>query len=104
MAQVTVSINGHAYAVACDPGQEGRIRELARLIDVKVGAFAQQFSQAGEARLLVLAALTLADELNEAREAARAAPAAQDPALAGGIAELARRIETVAAQLESPHV
>lgn len=108
MAQVTVSINGHSYTVACDTGQEERIRALARIIDGRVGNFAQQFAQAGESRLLVLAALTLADELAEAGEAARQAPPApertDDPALVAGIDRLAARIEEVAARLEASHI
>ena len=62
MPQVSITINGRAYPVACDEGEEDRIRDLARLIDSKVAGFARQVGQAGEARLLVLAALVLADE------------------------------------------
>ena len=109
MPQVTITINGHPYAVACDAGEEHRIRELARLVDAKVAGFAQQAARAGEARLLMLAALLLADELGEANDAlrrlgARAAASADDPALADGIDQLARRIEAVASQLESSHI
>ena len=32
MPQVTVTINGHPHAVQCDPGEEHRIRDLARLV------------------------------------------------------------------------
>ena len=109
MPQVTVTINGHPYAVQCDPGEEPRIRDLARVIDAKVMNFAQQFGRAGEARLMMLAALTLADELSEAQEAlkrltARAAASDEDPVMADGIERLARRIEAVAKQLESAHL
>jgi cell division protein ZapA len=109
MPQVTVTINGHPHAVQCDPGEEHRIRELARLVESKVASFGDQAQRAGEARLLVLAALMLADELTEAtdnlrRLGARAAASADDPALADGIDRLARRIETVASRLEIPHI
>ena len=56
MPQVSITINGRSYPVACDEGEEDRIRELARVIDSKVAGFARQVGQAGEARLLVLAA------------------------------------------------
>jgi cell division protein ZapA len=104
MPQISVTINGRSYPVACDEGQEARIRELARLIDGKVAAFARQV---GEARLLVLAALVLADELADAKEARRGADgdgAANGHALAGSVDRLAQRIEAVAAQLESSHI
>ncbi len=70
MAQITVSINGRGYPVACNDGEEQRITELARYIDAKVKGFAQELGQIGEARLLVLTALVLADELAEAQEGA----------------------------------
>ncbi len=65
MPQITVTINGHPHAVQCDPGEEHRIRELARLVEAKVATFGDQAQRVGEARLLVLAALVLADELTE---------------------------------------
>jgi cell division protein ZapA len=107
MPQVTVTINGRAYPVACDEGEEDRIRELARIIDGKVASFARQVGQAGEGRLLVLAALVLADELSEANEAARRSgtqPAGDHAAVAGSVSRLAQRIEAVAARLESSHI
>jgi len=110
MAQVTITINGRNYPVACNSGEEGRIGELARYVDGKVKAFAKEFGAVGEARLLLLTALVLADELAEAREAQNghhaagnsAAPAAES--LAGGIDDLAERIEAIAARLETPHI
>jgi cell division protein ZapA len=109
MPQVNVTINGRAYAVQCDPGEEHRIRELARVVDGKASSFAESTVRAGEARVLVLAALMLADELAEAHDAlrrlnARAGASADDPALADGIERLARRIEVVASRLETTHI
>jgi cell division protein ZapA len=106
MPQVSIMINGRAYPVACDEGEEDRIRGLARLIDSKVAGFARQVGQAGEARLLVLAALVLADELTEANEARRLGtqPPADSAAVAGSVSRLAQRIEAVAARLESSHI
>jgi cell division protein ZapA len=110
MPQVTIAINGRSYAIACDPGEEERIRQLARMIDAKVVGFAKDAPQAGEARLLVLAALLLADELAETKETLRRGrerggangPANPDEAaLASGIDRLASRIENVAARLEA---
>jgi cell division protein ZapA len=106
MPQVSIMINGRSYPVACDEGEESRIRDLARVIDSKVAGFARQVGQAGEARLLVLAALVLADELNEANEAARrlGTKAPENVAVAGSVSRLAQRIEAVAARLESSHI
>ena len=68
MAQITVTINGRAYPVACNEGEEAAHRaSSARYIDAKVAGFARELGQIGEARLLVLAALVLADELADAQ-------------------------------------
>lgn len=109
MPQISVTINGRSYPIACKDGEEQRIRDLARSIDAKVAAFARQVGQAGEARLLVLAALVLADELDEANETVRrlseqAVQAADDAPLAAGVERLAQRVEAVAARLETSHI
>ena len=110
MAQVTITINGRNYPVACNAGEEGRIGELARYVDGKVKAFAKEIGAVGEARLLLLTALVLADELAEAREMQNghdgagngAAPVAEN--LAGGIDDIAQRIEAIAMRLETSHI
>jgi cell division protein ZapA len=107
MAQISISINGRSYPVACSEGEEQRIAELSRYVDSKVKAFARDLGQIGEARLLVLAALVLADELADAqahghkRENGRAP---EDGILAMGIDGLAQRIEAIAARLEEAHI
>lgn len=117
MAQVLLSINGRNYPVACDDGQEERIRQLGQYIDRKVAEFAGKLGQIGDARLILMAALVVADELAEATEALRRhrQPAglsggrasaehdrdiATEAVLAAGIESLAARIEAVAARLE----
>jgi cell division protein ZapA len=112
MSQVSVTINGHPYKIACDDGQEPRIRRLAQYVDARVGDFVKRVGQAGEARLLLLAALVIVDELSDANEAlqqeksrSRAAEIEADDAVDGaasGIHSLAQRIEAIAARLESP--
>jgi cell division protein ZapA len=108
MTQITVTINGRAFPITCDDGQEPRIRRLAQYVDAKVGDFVRNVGQVGEARLILLAALVIADELSDANEAlaqekgrSRFAESAADTA-AAGIGRAAQRIETVAARLESP--
>ena len=109
MAQVTVTINGRNYPVACNTGEEGRIGELARYVDAKVKAFARDAAQVGEARLLLLAALVLADELTEAKDAtSRSRPgngaAHDEDRLAASVDALAGRIEAIALKLETHHI
>ncbi len=98
MAQVAVSLNGREYMIGCGPGEEARIRELARSIDSRIRKFGAQAGQTGEARLLVMTLLTMADELTEAKGGANGH---SPDAFADGIKALAKRIETVADRLES---
>jgi cell division protein ZapA len=109
MPQITVTINGRPYPVACEAGEEERVAEMARYVDGKMQHFAAAHGQIGEARLLVLAALLLADELTDAREAGRHAgttngTAAGEAIMADGIAALASRIEAIASKLETAHI
>ena len=109
MGQVNLTINSRPFAVTCDDGQEGRIRRLGQYVDAKVMEFVGNIGQVGEVRLLLLAALVIADELADANEAlrlersgARAADAAAvTEAAASGINGIAQRVEAIAARLES---
>jgi len=69
VAQVTLQINGRGYAVGCDEGEQEHLAELARYIDLKVSELAGKVGAVGEARLFLLACLTLADELESATAA-----------------------------------
>ncbi len=85
MPKVDININGRLYAVACDDGQENRVRELAGMVDTRVRALTGPgpVGGAGEIQVLVLASLMLADELSETKTAleAREMPAPAQPAL-----------------------
>ena len=89
MAKVDISINGRVYAVACDEGQEGRVRELAGLMESRVRQLtgAAPVGSFGETQILVLASLMLADELSEAKAALEARSTAPAPATANGSAD-----------------
>jgi cell division protein ZapA len=117
MAQIMLTINGRSYPIACDDGQEDRIRQLGQYIDRKVTEFAGKWGQIGDARLILMASLVITDELAETNEAMRrqrqsgnGAPGqasvehdrdlATEAVLAAGIESLAARIEAVAARLE----
>ena len=108
MASVAVTVNGRAFSLTCDDGEEGRIRRLAQYVDQKVGEFAGRLGQVGEARLILLAALVIADELAEAnaRLAAEAGGGAVENGAAAaraadGLLGLAARLEAIAARFES---
>ncbi len=109
MAEISLSIHGRSYEIACDDGQEAHLEELARYLDAKVGQLAQSVGPAGEARLLVMAALLIADELHNALQQVEDLKALADErdarrqrldaSAAAAIEGCARRIEDVAARL-----
>jgi len=66
MAQVTVTIDGKAYRMACDEGQEPHLEGLAASFDRYVGHLKSQFGEIGDLRLTVMAAIMVMDELSEA--------------------------------------
>jgi cell division protein ZapA len=68
MAHVTVTIAGRQYRMACEDGQEGHLEGLANDLDQRVARLRGSFGEIGDSRLLVMAALTLSDELSEARQ------------------------------------
>ena len=109
MAEVVVTINGRAFPLTVADGEEPRIRRLASYVDGKVGEFVKAHGQIGEARLILLAALVIADELSDTsdlvhteRSRSRLNGAGEDTsAVAAGIRDLAARIESIAARLET---
>ena len=72
MAQLTIEVNGRSYAVGCEDGQEAHLRRLAATIDYQVRQLAAEVGPLGETRLLLMAALMLADELAAAKGQAAA--------------------------------
>jgi cell division protein ZapA len=104
MGQIVVTVNNRDFSLGCEDGQEARTRRLAGYVDAKIGEFSRSGGQAGEPRLLLLAALLIADELsdvNDGRQHERNLARASDSGAADGIRRLAHRIETIAARLES---
>jgi cell division protein ZapA len=96
MSNVTVTIGGRHYTVACAPGEEAHIEMLGHSIDDKLQGMANLSGQS-EARTLLFAALLLADELHEQQSG----PAAEDGAAAEALERLAGRLESLAERLES---
>jgi cell division protein ZapA len=67
MAHVTVSINSRQYRMACEDGEEGHLAELAIDFDRRIEQLRERFGEIGDSRLLVMAALTVSDQLSEAK-------------------------------------
>ncbi len=97
MSNVTLSIGGRQYLVACATGEEARVAELGEAIEAKVREIGA--SGHNEVRLLLFAALLLADENHELKSKAGSAAAPAGPS-AAVLEALADRLEKCASALE----
>ncbi|MFN3456548.1 MAG: cell division protein ZapA [Novosphingobium sp.] len=106
MSNVSLPIGGRNFAVSCADGEEAHIEMLGRMVDERARKIGGQQS---ETRMLLFAALMMADELHEAHRASPApvaepspapTPAQIDPAVVDRVNTLAARIEKLAAALE----
>jgi cell division protein ZapA len=107
MAVVEVAINGRAYQVACDDGQEQHLLQLGRELDARVRDLARTMGQVGDARLILMAGLLVADELSETRAEVvklkrnvEETRDASENSAAELLARFASRLENVAARLD----
>ena len=72
MSHINVTINGRQYRMACEAGQEDRLLQLAESFESRITELRGRFGEVGDGRLTVMAALTLADELLDAKHRLRA--------------------------------
>ena len=109
MAQVSVTIDGRKYRLACNEGEEARLKSLAGMIDEKIGEMRATFGEIGDQRLVIMAALTIADNLAEARDEAAAERKRSDAteqrtqAIGSSLDELGSRLEALATRLAGDH-
>jgi len=71
MTQVNATIAGRQFGLACEDGQEDHLHKLASDMDARIEGLRGRFGEIGDTRLTVMAALMLADELNEAQRRMR---------------------------------
>ena len=106
MPPISLSVCGRLYEVACEEGQIDHLRAMAAEIDERAQSLTAAIGTQPEARLLLMVALTLADELTELKQAKDQAEAglgsisASETAIVDTIAELTGRIEAIAHRLE----
>ena len=119
MAEVALTIAGRIYRMACGEGEEAHLEELALDLDGRIALLRQSFGEIGDQRLTVMAAITLADERQEAlgriagleaeiarlRSASASAEQSTDDrtaAAASAVEEAAARIERILQALDAP--
>lgn len=119
MPLVNVLVNGRAYTIACDDGEEDHLRDLGQYLDRRVRELGGTVGHVGDARLLLMAGLVIADELSDAlsqleardREIAGLKSAAGETKTQARVNEdraaealegAASRVEAIAARLARP--
>ncbi len=110
MADVSVSINGRQFNIACDDGQEQRVLDLANFVDARVKEMKQAGAGTNEQHLLVLASIVMADEMFDLRDSSANTNTAsldglqitsQDEGeIVSAIDQMAARIEKIAGGLD----
>jgi cell division protein ZapA len=107
MAQVTLRINGYAYTLGCQDGEERHLEAMGDEVSRRIDGVRLAAGPSGEARMLVMAALLMADDIFELRgklEAAEAAVAGApkaDPKLSRKLNRMVKRAEEIAEGLET---
>lgn len=113
MAHVSVTVNGRSYEISCDDGEEDHLFRLAQQVDSRVASLVASVGQVGDALLLLLASLLMADQVEELQtELARVHEGAHPTSLPGPsgldadatgeqLRGLAERIEAMAERLAS---
>ncbi len=109
MGQVNVTVNGRTYRLECGTGEEKHLLSLAEFVSGHVETMRKKFGQAGDDRLILMAALLVADELWEQKrqlasakaEAARMREGHAADRRASARSDVAATIEQAAIRLDS---
>lgn len=113
MGQVLIKVNGRSYPITCEDGEEDHLRQLGGYMDAVVKGLGDKLGSGmgkiSDTHLLVMACLTVADELSDAykkieEDAQPILPVpsdADETAFAQAIDGMAARLESVAERLEN---
>jgi cell division protein ZapA len=97
MAQVSLQINGYGYILGCADGEEDHLRGLAADLDRRIDEIKASTGPSGEARLLLMAALVLSDELHDLRQQDGAASTPKsEPKIGRRLRNITKRAEGIA--------
>jgi cell division protein ZapA len=96
MAQVTIRINGYSYTLGCKDGEEKHLEAMAEDVNGRIDAMRQTVGASSESRMLVLVALSMADEMYEISKAAKPEKRADGER----IGRLAKRAEQIATSID----
>lgn len=84
MPDVTITVGGRQFEVACQPGEEHYLHAAAELLDGEASQLVEQIGRMPESRMLLMAGLLLADKTAGAHDQVKA---------------LEKRVQTLEAEL-----
>ncbi len=110
MAQVSITLRGRSYQIACEDGQEAHLSRLGRYLDERATQLMESTGPVSDSMLLVMVSLLIADELSDAagelenlgRSGKGDARVEAEEAVVNAIDSLASRIDSLAEKLERP--
>ena len=106
---VTIRLNGHPYKIGCGAGEEDHVAKLGSEVEVVMQSLISSVGQIGEARLLAMVSLILADRAtapstsnsHTGAEPASSNTTSNDDAAAQVLEDAAVRIAALASKLAS---
>ena len=110
MAEVSITLRGRSYQIACEDGQEAHLSRLGRYLDERAGQLLEQTGPVSDSMLLVMVSLLIADELSDAAgelenfasKGKGDARVEAEEVVVTAIDSLASRIDSLAEKLERP--
>ena len=104
---VTIRLNGNPYQIGCGAGEETHVSKLGDEVESIMQSLIASVGQIGEARLLAMVALILADRAasqtaDVSKDGEMAATSADQDAAAEALEMAAGRITTLATLLTKP--
>ncbi|MBP7189698.1 MAG: cell division protein ZapA [Rickettsiaceae bacterium] len=100
MAVVTIQINSKPFQIACNDGEEERVKNAASAISGKISDLKQSSPTASTELLLIMTALGLQDELKRMNEIVqRSKNPGEDEKVAETLTTIANYLETIAQKI-----
>ena len=90
---VEIIVNKNIYKIACEEGQEEHIKNLAKFINNELEKLVSSVGQIGEARLLLMTCLIIADKLKDESSLSKSL---DHDFLLEALQKITHRVETVA--------
>lgn len=101
MSKRLVTLYGKEYNVNCDPGEEDRLAEIVRFVEVQMSKVAGGVGNTTESRLLMLTCLHLADQLLDLRRKTQQTALDNEELFVAAVEHLKNRVAHIASQVGS---